>query len=225
MSGTSLVPDRSTDLARRRPTISTPSSRSPSVHACATRTRAALLIVGKGALNRGLALRRLRLSPCPACRDFQQIGPRGRGPPRLFDRAPGKHLQSESGVAARRRMGLMQVHAGDRPSASAKKYGATYDAEAAAVRRRPTTPRWAPAMLGDLVANYRGSYILTSVGYNAGPGRVREWVAEIRRSARSQGRCDRLGRAHSRSPRPATTCSASSKTCRSIARGSAAITG
>ena len=34
------------------------------------------------------------------------------------------------------------------------------------------------AHLGDLIAEYNGSYVLTLVAYNAGPRRVREWVAE-----------------------------------------------
>jgi soluble lytic murein transglycosylase len=33
------------------------------------------------------------------------------------------------------------------------------------------------AELGGLLADLRGSYILTFVGYNAGRGRVREWIA------------------------------------------------
>ena len=32
------------------------------------------------------------------------------------------------------------------------------------------------AELGDLLRDYRGSYILTFVGYNAGRGRVRDWI-------------------------------------------------
>ena len=33
------------------------------------------------------------------------------------------------------------------------------------------------AELGDLVKYYRGSYILAFVGYNAGRGRVKDWIA------------------------------------------------
>jgi soluble lytic murein transglycosylase len=33
------------------------------------------------------------------------------------------------------------------------------------------------AHLGELAANYDGSYVLTFVAYNAGPRRVSEWVA------------------------------------------------
>ncbi len=35
------------------------------------------------------------------------------------------------------------------------------------------------AHLSDLIADYNGSYILTLVAYNAGPRRVKEWVAEF----------------------------------------------
>jgi soluble lytic murein transglycosylase len=34
------------------------------------------------------------------------------------------------------------------------------------------------AELGDLLADYHGSYILAFVGYNAGRGRVKEWIAK-----------------------------------------------
>ncbi|MEA2994349.1 MAG: soluble lytic murein transglycosylase, partial [Alphaproteobacteria bacterium] len=33
------------------------------------------------------------------------------------------------------------------------------------------------AELGNLIRDYRGSYILSFAGYNAGRGRVRDWVA------------------------------------------------
>jgi soluble lytic murein transglycosylase len=34
------------------------------------------------------------------------------------------------------------------------------------------------AELGDLVRYYRGSYILSFAGYNAGRGRVKDWIAK-----------------------------------------------
>ena len=37
----------------------------------------------------------------------------------------------------------------------------------------------ASAYIGDRMAEYAGSYILTLAGYNAGPGRVRQWVREF----------------------------------------------
>jgi soluble lytic murein transglycosylase len=35
------------------------------------------------------------------------------------------------------------------------------------------------AHLGDLIAKYNGSYVLTLVAYNAGPRRSSEWVAQF----------------------------------------------
>ena len=35
------------------------------------------------------------------------------------------------------------------------------------------------AELADLIDTYRGNYILTFAGYNAGSGRVRDWVARF----------------------------------------------
>ena len=34
------------------------------------------------------------------------------------------------------------------------------------------------AELGELIEGYRGSYILTFAGYNAGRGRIKEWIAK-----------------------------------------------
>jgi soluble lytic murein transglycosylase len=35
------------------------------------------------------------------------------------------------------------------------------------------------AEIGDLIETYRGSYILSFAGYNAGPGRVKDWIARF----------------------------------------------
>ena len=73
-------------------------------------------------------------------------------------------------------MGLMQVT----PAAGryvAKKFGAPYDE-----KRLLSDPIYnvqlGAAELGDLYGDYRGSHILTFVGYNAGRGRVRDWIAK-----------------------------------------------
>jgi soluble lytic murein transglycosylase len=74
-------------------------------------------------------------------------------------------------------MGLMQVT----PEAgreTAKKTGAPYD-----VKRLQSDSvynvQMGAAELGGLLETYRGSYILTFAGYNAGPGRVREWISHF----------------------------------------------
>jgi soluble lytic murein transglycosylase len=57
----------------------------------------------------------------------------------------------------------------------AKKFNATFD------QKRLLTDtvynvQFGAAELGDLLKDYRGSYIMTFAAYNAGRGRVREWV-------------------------------------------------
>jgi soluble lytic murein transglycosylase-like protein len=51
------------------------------------------------------------------------------------------------------------------------------------------------AEVAALLKEYRGSYIMTFAGYNAGRGRVAEWVAK-HGDPQYHCRCDRLGRAH-----------------------------
>ena len=72
-------------------------------------------------------------------------------------------------------MGLMQVT----PEAGryvAKKFGAAYDVKRLLCDQVYNVQLGA-AELGDLYVDYRGSYILTFAGYNAGRGRVQEWIA------------------------------------------------
>ena len=70
------------------------------------------------------------------------------------------------------------------------------------------------AELGDLIKYYRGSYILAFAGYNAGRGRLKEWIAKYPATPKSTRS---TGSSEFRSPRPATTCNVCSKTFRSIA--------
>jgi soluble lytic murein transglycosylase len=59
---------------------------------------------------------------------------------------------------------------------TAKKFGVTYDWKRLQSDSVYNVQMGA-AELGDRLEGYRGSYILTFAGYNAGPGRVREWLA------------------------------------------------
>src|SRR5438094_4004805 len=60
----------------------------------------------------------------------------------------------------------------------AKKFNVSFDA-----KRLMSDPIYnvqlGAAELGDLFEDYRGSYILSFAGYNAGRGRVRDWVARF----------------------------------------------
>lgn len=42
-----------------------------------------------------------------------------------------------------------------------------------------TNARFAGAYVGDRMAEFRGSYVLALAGYNAGPGRARQWIREF----------------------------------------------
>ena len=68
----------------------------------------------------------------------------------------------------------MQVTAGAGKYVT-KKYGGTFD-----LNRLKTDPSYnamlGAAELGGLIEDYRGSYILTFAGYNAGRGSVRKWL-------------------------------------------------
>ena len=79
-------------------------------------------------------------------------------------------------VSSARAMGLMQVT----PAAGryvAQKFRAPFD-EHRLLSDQIYNVQLGAAELGDLLQDYRGSYILTFVGYNAGRGRVREWIAK-----------------------------------------------
>ena len=89
-------------------------------------------------------------------------------------------------------MGLMQV------TPAAGKYIATGNSTRTYNEKRLLSDpvynvQFGAAELGDLLADFRGSYVLTFVGYNAGRGCIRDWVAPatetpaIPRSMRSIG--------------------------------------
>jgi soluble lytic murein transglycosylase len=72
--------------------------------------------------------------------------------------------------------GLMQIMPGTAKLIS-KQYRMPY--EPAKLMGDPAyNVKLGAAHLGDLIADYNGSYVLTLVAYNAGPRRVKEWVAE-----------------------------------------------
>ena len=74
------------------------------------------------------------------------------------------------------------------------------------------------AYIADRMDEFTGSYVLTLAGYNAGPGRAREWIKRVRRSAHRQAWTPSTGSTASRSRRRASTCRRCCPTSRSIAR-------
>jgi soluble lytic murein transglycosylase len=131
-----------------------------------------LLLLGKGALNRGLPFD-VHAYPIVGLPRYQPIGPA------VEPWVAYSIARQESGfnprvVSPAKAMGLMQVTP---PTGKyiAKKFNIAYDQ-----KRLLGDPAYnvqlGAAELGDLIQDYGGSYIMSFAAYNAGRGRVRQWV-------------------------------------------------
>jgi soluble lytic murein transglycosylase len=134
----------------------------------------AMLLIGKTALARGLAL------DWYAFPDIGVPAYRPVGPP--LDRSiVYSVVRTESSfnpqdLSPAKAVGLMQVT----PEAgrdTAKRFGAAFDWQRMVTDSVYNTQMGAAEVAG-LFKEYRGSYIMTFAGYNAGRGRVKEWVAQ-----------------------------------------------
>ena len=134
----------------------------------------AMLVIGKTALARGFAIERYA---------FPQIGVPAYSPiaPPIDQCMVYSIVRTESAFDQRDAspadaVGLMQVT----PEAgrdTAQRFGVTYD-----WKRLVSDPvyntQMGAAEISALFQEYSGSYIMTMAGYNAGRGRVRQWVAQ-----------------------------------------------
>jgi len=134
----------------------------------------AMLAIGKTALARGLPTERYA---------FPEIGVPSYSPiaPPIDQCVVYSIVRTESAFDQRDRspasaVGLMQVT----PEAgrdTAKRFGVTYD-----WKRLVSDPiyntQMGAAEISALFREYTGSYLMTFAGYNAGRGRVRQWVAQ-----------------------------------------------
>ena len=82
------------------------------------------------------------------------------------------HPSAKSHAGAR---GLMQIMPGT-GKLIAKQYGIRKHSTGRLTSQPSYNVMLGAAHLGDLVETFGGSYILTFVGYNAGPGRARQWI-------------------------------------------------
>jgi soluble lytic murein transglycosylase len=134
----------------------------------------AMALLGKAALGRGLALDHYAF-PTVGIPEYRPIGPSVE-PAVIYAIARQESTFNPKTVSSARAMGLMQVT----PAAAryvAGKFHAPYD-EKRLLSDQSYNVQLGAAELGGLLADYRGSYILAFVGYNAGPGRVKEWIAK-----------------------------------------------
>ena len=133
----------------------------------------AMVQVGKGALSRGLPLDQYAF-PTVGIPDYRAVGP-AVDPSVIYSIARQESVFNPRTLSSAKAMGLLQVT----PEAGryvTKKFGAPFDVKRL-MSDQVYNVQLGAAELGDLMVDYRGSYIMTFAGYNAGRGRVRDWIA------------------------------------------------
>jgi len=140
--------------------------------AAQNRDARAMLYLGRTAMARGFPLEQFAF-PNVGIPQYTPIGPD-------IDRAIVFGITRQESafnpriVSSANAMGLMQVT----PAAgrdTAKRFGAKYDVKRL-LNDSVYNVQMGSAELAGLLSDYRGSYILTFAGYNAGRGRIKEWV-------------------------------------------------
>jgi soluble lytic murein transglycosylase len=133
----------------------------------------AMLLLGKGALGRGLPLDYYAY-PIVGLPDYKPIAPPIEAAVTYSIARQESHFNQKV-VSTANAMGFMQVT----PAAAqdtAKKFKATYN-RARLLSDPIYNMQMGAAELSNLLHGYNGSYLLTFAGYNAGRGRVRQWIA------------------------------------------------
>ena len=131
-----------------------------------------MLLLGKAALNRGLPFDHYAY-PVSGIPSFKQIGPEVE-PSVVYSIARQESAFNPAVVSPAQAYGLMQVTP-DAGRYVCKRAGVSFD-----LNRMKTDSVYnamlGAAELGGLLEDYRGSYILTFAGYNAGRGSVKKWI-------------------------------------------------
>jgi soluble lytic murein transglycosylase len=131
-----------------------------------------VLLVGKTALGRGMPFDHYAF-PTVGLPRFKPIGADVE-PAIVYAIARQESAFNPKVVSSANAMGLMQVT----PAAGkyiAKKHGVAYD-QKRLLNDTVYNVQFGAAELGDVIERHRGSYILAFAAYNAGAGRVREWL-------------------------------------------------
>lgn len=130
------------------------------------------LTIGKLASQRGVALDDLAF-PSYGVPDFQPL--RGSAEPSVvYAIARQESAFNPSAVSGAGARGLMQMLSST-ARATAQKAGVAFD-EGRLTSDAAFNAQLGAAHLGDLLAAHRGSHILTFAAYNAGGGRVKQWL-------------------------------------------------
>lgn len=132
-----------------------------------------MLLVGKLALARGYTVDHAAF-PTIGVPDYKPIGPEVE-PALVYSIVRQESWFNPKTVSSANALGLMQVT----PAAGkylAGKFKASFD-QKRLLNDQSYNVQFGAAELGDNIQGYRGSYIMAFAGYNAGRGRVKEWVA------------------------------------------------
>ena len=131
-----------------------------------------MLLLGKAALNRGLPFD-FYAYPVTGIPSFKQIGPEVE-PSIVYAIARQESAFNPAVVSPAQAYGLMQVTP-DAARYVCKRHGCSYDLSRLK-NDSVYNATLGAAELGGLIEDYRGSYIMTFAGYNAGRGSVKKWV-------------------------------------------------
>jgi soluble lytic murein transglycosylase len=134
-----------------------------------------MLLLGKLALGRGYALDHAAF-PTIGVPDFKPIGPPVE-PAIVYSIVRQESWFNPKTVSSANALGLMQVT----PPAGryvAKKFNVAFD-QKRLLNDMTYNVQMGAAELGDVIKEYRGSYIMAFAAYNAGRGRVKEWVGRF----------------------------------------------
>lgn len=134
-----------------------------------------MLLLGKGALSRNLPLDHYAF-PTIGLPDYKPIAPAIDAAVTYAIARQESHFNQKV-VSPAQAMGFMQVT----PAAAkdtARRFKAVYD-KARLLTDPVYNMQMGAAELSALIDNYRGSWILTFAGYNAGRGRVKQWIASL----------------------------------------------
>ena len=132
----------------------------------------AMLLIGKAALRRNVAFE-LYAFPTNGIPRFNIVGPPV-DKSVVYAIARQESAFNPRAISSAKALGLMQVLPGT-GKLIAKKFGFPFSQD-----RMLSDPAYNAQMgaaeLGDVLESYRGSYILSFVAYNAGRGRVKQWI-------------------------------------------------
>jgi soluble lytic murein transglycosylase len=130
------------------------------------------VLIGKAAMNKGVPAEMVGF-PTFGIPKYTHVGPKA-DPAIIYAIARQESQFDQRVISTANAKGLMQVI----PStarAIAKKWGLHWDPKK--LSGDPVfNVQLGAAELGDLLQAYRGNYVLTCIGYNAGRGRANEWI-------------------------------------------------